>query len=182
MSSLYASPGSPAAPAAGAVGIRDLSSLPRTGLKGAGAAELLRASGITVPERHNQWVSHLGGLVLRLGYTEYLLESTAENEWTAPIDESARLASQVVPVLRQDTSLLLFGPRVHDLLAQVCSFDFESLTDSPYEVVMTQMIGVSIIVLHAAAQPVPTYRIWCDPSFGDYLLHTLEQIAREQAP
>ena len=162
--------------------LRDCSDLPRAGFKGPTAAEFLRANGVPVPDRHNQWSPHLGGFVMRLGFSEFLLESTAENDWTTPLDERSRTATQVVPVLRQDTSLFLSGPRVHDLLAQACSFDFESLRASPNEVVMTQMIGVSIITLRTSPSPEPAYRVWCDPSFGDYLIHTLEQITAEQAP
>jgi hypothetical protein len=47
---------------------------------------------------------------------------------------------------------------------------------------MTQMIGVSIIALCTSPSPERAYRVWCDPSFGDYLIHTLEQIITEQAP
>ena len=49
------------------------------------------------------------------------------------------------------------------------------------EVNKHQMIGVSIIALCTSLSPGPTYRVWCDPSFGDYLINTLEQIATEQA-
>jgi sarcosine oxidase subunit gamma len=164
------------------IALRDGSDLPRAGFKGPAAADFLRTNGVPVPERHNQWSPHLGGFVMRLGYSEFLLESPVENDWITPLDERSRAASQVVPVLRQDTSLLLSGPRVHDLLAQVCSFDFESLRTSPNEVIMTQMVGVSIIALCTSPSSALAYRVWCDPSFGDYLIHTLEQIITEQAP
>jgi sarcosine oxidase gamma subunit len=159
--------------------IVDFSFLPRAGVKGAGAADWLRQSGIPIPASHNQWIEHRGGVVARLGHTEFLLESAADDDWTHALSQASSWPAQTVPVLRQDASLLLTGERVHELLAQTCSFRFASLQASPGEVVMTQMIGISIVAIAVPHFRIPAYRLWCDPSFGHSLWRYLEDIAAE---
>ena len=65
-----------------------------------------------------------------------------------------------------------------DVLAQVCNVNFGALGSRP--VVMTLMVGVGVLVL---PQQTPDdgaiYRIWCDPSFGTYLLETLEAVVQK---
>jgi len=156
----------------------DLSTLPRTGLKGAGAADFLGARGFPVPEQHNEWLAYRNGIVARLGHTEFLLESGAD-DWTHELGFDTLPAMDVVPILREDSSLLLGGAHVLDLFARTCSFEFAALRDRPREVVMTQMIGVSITALALSFAPTPAYRLWCDPSFGDYIAHSLAQISME---
>src|ERR1700675_2402124 len=58
-----------------AIELADLSALRRAGLKGPGAADWLQVHGVPVPSRPNAW-SPLdgGGLVARLGRSEFLVE------------------------------------------------------------------------------------------------------------
>jgi sarcosine oxidase, subunit alpha len=163
---------------AAGLALTDLSSLARLGLKGPKAAELLRALRIPVPSSHNQWIAHREGIVGRLGASEFLLECAADDDWTRSVLE-AFPAEQVAPVSRSDAALLIAGSRAHELLAQICSYDFGQFQISPQELVMTQMTGVPVIVISVSTSPTPAYRLWCDPTFADYLWHTLEHIAAE---
>ena len=65
---------------------------------------------------------------------------------------------------------------MHDALAQVCNIDFARLDLARAPVIMTLMIGVTVLVLPEAAGYGRRYRIWCDPSFGEYLEHQLSVI------
>jgi hypothetical protein len=44
---------------------------------------------------------------------------------------------------------------------------------------MTLMIGVAVLVVPQAHEAARRYRIWCDPSFGQYLWSALEHIVGE---
>ncbi|MCE2969020.1 MAG: hypothetical protein LW847_02120 [Burkholderiales bacterium] len=59
------------------VALNDVSARARVGVKGAAAAEFLRAQGLAVPERFNCWTERDGVLVARLGMTEFLVEAGA---------------------------------------------------------------------------------------------------------
>ncbi|NJO79660.1 MAG: methylglutamate dehydrogenase [Cyanobacteria bacterium RM1_2_2] len=172
------------------LGIADLSSLGRFGVKGAGAAAWLAHYGITV-EQPNRWTRLAGGLAIRLGLSEYLIEDSLSNTSsnipsnTLPNTMVSRLAAgnfdpdQVYPVLRQDLALALWGEQVPALMLQTCNFNFRALTLAENPVVLTTMIGVAVTVLPSERNGLPFYRIWCDGTFGNYFWHTLLAIAQE---
>ena len=147
----------------------------RTGCKGAHAAAWLSARALPVPPAPNTWAACAGdaGLVARLGSSEFLIEADAALVETL----DAALASTpqgVYPVLRADAAFLIEGQGVHDALAQVCNVNFAALDLARAPVIMTLMIGVAVLVLPEAGDGGGRrYRIWCDPSFGEYLDHEL---------
>jgi sarcosine oxidase subunit gamma len=160
-----------------AVGIADLSHLPRTGTKGPGAAGWLAALGLSVPVQPNSWHTLPdGGLVARLGLTEYLIEGDAS---TVGSLMQAERAAGVYPVLRQDASFALCGERVNELLLQTCNVDFRNLDAEPSKVILTSMAGVGITILATRTGALPCYRLWCDGTYGIYLWDTLVGIAEE---
>jgi sarcosine oxidase subunit gamma len=63
---------------------------------------------------------------------------------------------------------------------QTCNIDFKAWTLSQRVVVMTSMVGVSVLVLWYEQRGAPVFRIWCDGTFGPYLWETLLEIAREE--
>jgi sarcosine oxidase subunit gamma len=159
------------------LGIADLSSLARFGVKGAGAAAWLAEYGIAV-ERPNSWAALAdGGLVLRLGLGEYLIEEHTNRIVSRLANYS--YPAQVYPVLRQDLALALWGNRVADLLLQTCNINFRALVLSEQRVVLTTMIGVAVTILPGERDGLPFYRIWCDGTFGSYFWHTILEIAQE---
>jgi sarcosine oxidase subunit gamma len=68
---------------------------------------------------------------------------------------------------------------VHAVLAEVCSFDFAALSLEDRPVVMTSMIGVSVLIVPRDGAGGRRYRIWCDPSFGPYVWGTLRAVVAE---
>jgi hypothetical protein len=102
---------------------------------------------------------------------------------TALDTQVAASTPDLYPVLRADYALELSGPRANDLLQQSCNVNFAPLvraaTESAGPLALTQMVGVSITVLPQRTAGGLVYRIWCDPSFGPYLVSTLQDIATD---
>lgn len=160
------------------LGIADLSFLPRFGVKGAIAASWLNNQSIPIPDRPNSWYPlSEGGIIARLGMTEFLIEDTC----IAPqlIKDCKSPPDKVYPVLRQDLAIALIGTEVNELLLQTCSFNFQSLSIANRSVILTSIAGVNVTVIQCDRNGQPFYKIWCDGTFGTYLWQTLIAIARE---
>ena len=163
------------------VGIVDLSCLPRFGVKGPRAAAALEALGLAPPSEPNRWAAlDGGGLVARLGRSEFLLEDGIAGGSVRRVREAlADGAPSVYPVPRYDLALALVGAQVPALWDQSCSFDLRELVGTPGLVVITTMIGVSVTVVRDNFGGREGFRIWCDGTFGPYFFETLLEIARE---
>jgi hypothetical protein len=155
---------------------QDQSRTPRAGVKGPGAAEWLAGLGLPVPDAPNRWLPVDGGLVARLGLTEFLVEGPLSAQLAAP------LAHGVYPVLRQDTVLALSGERLDDLLLETCSVDFGALDPFTRPVVLTTMVGVAVTVIPYEDKGIPYCRIWCDSTYGEWFAGTLAGVAAELEP
>ncbi len=151
------------------------------GAQGSGAADWLHAHGVPVPSRPNAWSPlHDGGLVARLGRSEFLVEDGPRGDSAVTVQaELGTGASGVYPVLRQDAALLVRGEGVHELFAQTCSIDFSAIPPQERTVTLTMMVGVAVTVIDCFAWTAPCYRIWCDGTYGAYLWDTLLEIAAE---
>lgn len=157
----------------------------RFGIKGPRAAELLASLGLAVPDSPNSWSplrasdnENSWNVIGRLGSTEFFIEEGGEASGISTLENLTReRASGAYPVLREDIALVLGGPLAPDVLAQVCNVNFAALP--PRAVVMTLMIGVSVLVLPQETDEGLVYRIWCDPSFGSYLQSELEQMVNQ---
>jgi sarcosine oxidase subunit gamma len=151
----------------------NVSRTPRAGVKGPGAVEWLTALGVPVPATPNSWLPLPGGLIARLGLTEFLVEGP----------EAAKLAVApapgVYPVLRQDTALMLTGERLNDLLLETCSVDFSALDLATRPVVLTSMAGVGVTVIPGEEGGMPCCSIWCDGTYGEWFFETLAGVAGE---
>lgn len=157
--------------------VADVSPRARLGLKGPRAAQWLSQSGIDVPAQPNSWLSAPWGVIARLGSTEFFLEQEAGAARVAALGNAlGHGAPQVYPVLRQDRALVLGGPAAEEVLAQVCNVDFAAFDLTSNPAVLTLMIGVAVLVLPQQRWTERRYRIWCDPSFGEYLYSTLQTI------
>ena len=160
--------------------LADASCLVRMGVKGPGAEQWLASQDVSVLPGINQWTrSPDGALVARLLIIRRPPRSTLF-PYTALFRSSPlQPAPGIYPVLRKDAALILHGERVNDLLVQVCNVDFRAWALAEQTVVMTSMVGVSVLVAWYAHAGMPCYRIWCDGTFGTYLWETLLEIAVE---
>jgi len=161
------------------VGLGDASARRRTGFKGPGTAAWLQQQSVPTPPQPNQWEPlPSGGLVARLGRTEFLIED-ARGDVTCARLEALPIPAGVYPVLRQDAGMVLAGSRAGDLLLQTCSVDFAALDAAARPVVLTSMVGVGVTIAIEAHQAVRRYRIWCDGTYAAYLWTTLVDVARD---
>lgn len=151
---------------------------PRTGLKGPRAAEWLIAHDLPVPPRPNSWLPLADdGLIGRLAASEFFIEGHA----AATVARALGTGEPgVYPVLRRDAGLALSGVDALGVLAQTCNIHFAALALDARPLLMTSMIGVSVLVIPERKDGEILYRIWCDPTFGPYLLRTLQSIVAEE--
>jgi len=156
-----------------AITFENVSRTPRAGVKGPGAAAWLAGLGVPVPATSNSWLPLPGGLIARLGLTEFLVEGSESTKLTAP------RAPGVYPVLRQDTALVLKGARLNELLLETCSVDFRALNPALRPVVLTSMAGVGVTVITGEEGGMPCCRIWCDSTYGEWFYETLTGVAGE---
>jgi sarcosine oxidase subunit gamma len=162
------------------LGMADLSFLARCGLKGPNSVEWLTTHGLQIPAV-NAWAPLPGGgLIARLGNTEFLIEDanagTRARELAAAL---ATLPAGVYPVLRQDASFALTGAALQSLLRQTCNLNFKTLDLETRPLALTSMVGVPVLIIPGEAAGIACYRVWCDGTYGGYLWQTLLDIARE---
>jgi len=160
--------------------LSDASCLPRMGVKGPQAEQWLRSQGVEIPLGVNAWTrGNDGMLIARLARSEFFLEDRMGGTSVERLSATLRPAPGVYPVTRQDAALVLTGALVNELLVQTCNVDFQHWRLEQPTVVMTSMVGVSVLILWHPLKAQPCYRIWCDGTFGPYLWETLLEIARE---
>lgn len=162
------------------LGIADLSFLTRFGVKGAGAAAWLEQS-IPIPDRPNTWCPlPEGGMVARLGRTEFLIEDSLHSTVAPQLVKACQQPpAKVYPVLRQDVAIALCGGAVNELLLQTCHINFRAVSLAEHPVILTTIVGVNAIVIPSQRNGEPFYRIWCDRTFAAYMWSTLLAIAQE---
>lgn len=156
-----------------AITFENVSRTPCAGVKGPGAATWLASLDVPVPRAPNTWLPLPGGLIARLGLSEFLVEGPESAKLAAP------LAQGVYPVLRQDTSLVLHGARLNELLLETCSVDFRALDLATRPVVLTSMVGVGVTIIPGEEGGMPCCRIWCDSTYGEWFYETLAGVAGE---
>ena len=149
----------------------------RWGCKGPAAPQWLAEHGLPVPPVYNRYLElATGGLVARLGVTEFLIE--AEAATLGLLQDAALPAGRVhglYPVLRQDAALQLEGPALHTLLRQVCSVDLQARENPADAVFLTTMVGVGVTLLWRGN----ALLLWADGTMGSYLWDTLAEVARD---
>jgi sarcosine oxidase subunit gamma len=162
------------------LGVADLSYRYRTGFKGPGTAAWLEQLRVPVPPAPNTWLplGNDGGLVARLGRTEFLIEDGTDGRTSAKLAHREPAAG-VYPVLRQDISIVLCGSAVPELLLETCNVNCSALALDMRPVVLTSMAGVAVTVVPGERCGRPYYRLWADGTYGFYLWETLAGIAAE---
>lgn len=149
----------------------------RWGCKGPAAPQWLGEQGLPVPPEYNRYRELVtGGLVARLGVTEFLIEADAAT--LGLLHDAAMPAGRVhglYPVLRQDAALQLEGPALHTLLRQVCSVDLQARDNPPDAVFLTSVVGVGVTLLWRGE----ALLMWADGTMGSYLWDTLAEVARD---
>lgn len=152
--------------------------LARLGLKGPNAAQWLQQRGIAIPEHANSWIAASDDerdIVVRLGASEFFLEYSPGAILKSLANALAAPIPGVYPVLREDHAFVLSGASADAVLAETCNVNFSAVPAG--EAVMTMMIGVAVVVVPQGVASRRRYRIWCDPSYGDYFWSSLQDVA-----
>ena len=167
------------------LGITDVSCLTRYGVKGSQATKWLIDHQVAIPTNANTWTVNTENsrekksLVLRLGSSEFLIE----DQWDGLLSkkllaDSNRIAS-VYPVARADAAFILSGSEVLNLFSELCSIDLRDGALLASDVVMTQVAGISAVVMRQSLNGEQIYRLWCDGTYGSYMWEMLLEIAVE---
>jgi sarcosine oxidase gamma subunit len=119
-------------------------------------------------------------IVVRLGASEFLLEQAQAGEKLQTLaDELTAPILGVYPVLREDRGFVLGGVAADAVLAETCNVNFSGLSLRERPALMTMMLGVAVTVVPQGTAAGRHYLIWCDPSFGDYLWSSLQDVVAD---
>lgn len=156
--------------------LRDLGRLTRLGVKGPMSPRWLVEQGVPVPaEIYGAVRLDSLGYIVRLGAGEFFLEAPSGG---ATIGRLAAALSQspagVYRTPREDATFQISGGSSKELFAQTCGIDFRGLP--PMKAIFTRVAGVSCAILPEQVDVGPSYRLWLDPSYSDYLFYALAQI------
>jgi sarcosine oxidase, subunit gamma len=158
--------------------LTDLSTRSRFGVKGPNASKWLSAQGFALPEQPNSWVATADAMLLRLGMNEFLIEASNNHFHIDALTAAMQSAGAgVYAVPRADAAFQISGDAVTDLLSEICMLDTTKLNIN--SLLMTQVAGISAILLKLPNTQETSYRIWCDGSYHHYMHDTLSTIAKE---
>lgn len=158
--------------------LENLGVLPRIGFKGPGAAAWLQDQSLPIPADIFDAIGQDdGSLIVRLGNSEFMIESSSRSDLVARLDaQQALLLAGVYSIPHSEVTLELSGSDADLVFAQTCGIDFSKAAID--RVVYTRVAGVSCGILKRFAAE-PRYRIWVDFGFAPYLWETLAAISSE---
>ena len=162
------------------LGITDVSCFERYGVKGLQASQWLADRETAIPTNPNSWtLCDQKTLVLRLGSSEFLIEDQLGGLACKKLASETARSAGVYKVPRADAAFILSGSEVHNLFSELCSLDLREKSLADKEVIMTQVAGISAIVLRQTIGGEQVYRVWCDGTYGPYMWDVLLEIAVE---
>jgi len=162
------------------LGVADVTHFKRFGVKGAKAAEWLLVQGVTLPELNNSWLdTNAASLIMRLGSSEFMIESQSAETLPTLSNSDQFAISGVYKVQRADAAFIISGHQTLNLLSELCTLDLAGEASSENKLLMTQIAGISAILLKQSINNKDAYRIWCDGTYGHYMQETLLEIATE---
>lgn len=167
------------------LGVTDVSCFERYGVKGPQASKWLADHELAIPSNPNSWTlvsnpsRNQKNLVLRLGSSEFLIEDQLGGSASKKLAADSTRVEGLYPVARADAAFILSGSEVLNLLSELCSLDLRNNTLLANDVVMTQVAGISVIVMRQTLNGEQVYRLWCDGTYGSYMWEMLLEIAVE---
>lgn len=162
------------------LGVTDVSCFHRYGFKGPKAAQWAADHELAIPSSPNAWtLSDQKSLVLRLGSSEFVVEDQPGGDASQKLTNVKARTAGVYKVPRADAAFILSGSAVLNLFSELCSLDLRPSSLLANDVIMTQVAGISAIIMRQTIAGEPVYRIWCDGTYGAYMWETLIEIAVE---
>ena len=162
------------------MGLAELTMLPRTGFKGAGTVDWLKAQGLEIGEPANVAYRQSGGeLAVKLAMTEiFLIDSLKGSgalieklnkawQW-AP---SAPRPAQGYPMPRQDSHgwFLVTGEKAPGMFAKICGVDLRPHKFENLRVAQTSAAKMGVVIVRDDMGGVPAYHVLADIASGEYL-------------
>ncbi len=172
--------------AAAPVVLRDLSTLPRTGFKGAESPAWLEAQGVVLPTAPNLATRQAdGSLVARLAPGEFLILGGLAGS-SAAIDRldtawSIDTAGFCFQLPRRDSHawLHLSGDKVATMFAKICGVDLRPQAFANLAIAQTSVARLSAIVIRDDRETMPGYHLLADSAAAIYLWESLEDAMAE---
>jgi len=162
------------------LGVADVSCLSRYGVKGPNATQWLLERGIAIPTTPNSWtLCEQKTLVLRLGSSEFLIEDQLGGTACSRLANDTTRVASVYKVPRADAAFIVSGSGALNMLSELCSLDLREKSLAAKDLIMTQVAGISATVIRQTLNGEPTYRVWCDGTYGPYMWEVLTEIATE---
>src|SRR5262249_27179188 len=162
------------------MGVADLSGLPRTGFKGAGAGEGLRAQGPAIGPDSNRAYPQAGGeLAARLAPTEvFLLDNLAGTgelirrlnaAWGWGSEKPRTPIGYPTPRAESHSWFMVTGERAPAMFAKVCGVDLRPHRFAVGAIAQTSVAKMSAIVIRADLGGTPAFHLLADSASAEYL-------------
>ncbi|MDG2501838.1 MAG: hypothetical protein P8M77_05535 [Porticoccaceae bacterium] len=155
------------------LGLADLSTLPRTGFKGAGAPDWVTAQGVTLPRQPNTCaVQSDAGLVAKLSYQELLVLSDL-NATSSMIEKlnQCSVGEQTYALPRADSHcwLAVTGSQAAEMFSKICAVDLRAHKFANAEVAQTSVAKANSIVIRHDLGSTQCFYILTDVSATEFL-------------
>ena len=154
----------------------DLSPLPRSGFKGRGALDWVRAQGVAVGDSDNlAYPNEAGTLAARLAATEVLLLGglAGEDDLCRRLDSAWSLdsaeAAYLVPRRSANFWFLVTGAHAADMFAKICGVDLRPRHFANHQIAQTSVARINGIIIRDDLDEIPAYHLLGDWASADYL-------------
>lgn len=162
------------------MGIADLSVLPRTGFKGAGAVEWLSGQGLAVGANSNVAYRQAGGeWALRLAPTEVLLidalagggalTERLNKAWAWGTEKPRKPIGYPMPRADSHCWLAVTGAEAPRMFAKICGVDLRPHKFDNGRIAQTSMAKMSAVVVRADLGRALSYYVLADSASAEYL-------------
>src|SRR5262245_2711869 len=163
-----------------AMGIADLSVLPRTGFKGAGALEWLTAQGLAIgPDSNRAYPQSGGELAARLAPTEVFLIDSLDGSgemirrlnaaWRWGEEKPRTLIGYPMPRSESHAWFMITGDRAPAMFAKICGVDLRTHRFAIGAIAQTSVAKMSAIVIRADLGGTPAFHLLADSTSAEYL-------------
>lgn len=155
------------------LGLADLSTLPRTGFKGAGAPDWAQAQGATLPQQPNtSAVQNDSSLVAKLSHQELLILSdlNAKSTQIELLDNSS-IAAQTYALPRADSHcwLAVTGNQAAEMFSKICAVDLRAHKFVNGEIAQTSVAKANAIVIRHDLGSTHCFYVLTDVSVAEFL-------------
>ena len=162
------------------LGLADLSPLPRTGFKGAGALDWLAGQGFAIGEPSNRAYAQTDGLLAaKLAPTEALILGPLDGDGAA-LDRLAEAwsidtagACYAVPRRESHAWFRVTGGAAPAMFAKLCAVDLRSAKFPDRAIAQTSLARQNGIVIRDDLSATPAYHLLADSASAEYLWRVL---------